>query len=156
LNTFTKLNNQRHTKKRVADFSTECPGFGSCKNYNNTSELGFYTSSTSVSSISIAYIKISQATWKAFHYLADTRSSILEREIDVGAIILEPIRCTDVQVPPIEYHQRLRQICDQHIVLLIFDEIPTALGRTGKMFAFEHYGIEPDIVFAISSNGTNY
>lgn len=71
---------------------------------------------------------------------------VLEREVDVGAIILEPIRCTDVQVPPKEYHQRLRQICDQHNILLIFDEIPTALGRTGKMFAFEHYGIEPDIV----------
>ncbi|WP_342510706.1 aspartate aminotransferase family protein [Sporosarcina sp. FSL K6-1522] len=71
---------------------------------------------------------------------------VLEREMDVGAIILEPIRCTDVQVPPKEYHLRLRQICDQHNILLIFDEIPTALGRTGKMFAFEHYGIEPDIV----------
>ncbi|AZU62812.1 aspartate aminotransferase family protein [Neobacillus mesonae] len=71
---------------------------------------------------------------------------VLEREGEVGALILEPIRCTDVQVPPKEYHQRLRQICDRYNMLLIYDEIPTALGRTGKMFAFEHYGIVPDIV----------
>ncbi|MED3563286.1 aspartate aminotransferase family protein [Bacillus xiapuensis] len=71
---------------------------------------------------------------------------VLEREMDVGAIILEPIRCTDVQVPPKEYHQRLRRICDSHGILLIYDEIPTALGRTGKMFAFENYEVVPDIV----------
>jgi 4-aminobutyrate aminotransferase len=71
---------------------------------------------------------------------------VLEREGDVGAIILEPIRCTDVQVPPKEYHQRLRNICYKNNVLLIFDEIPTALGRTGKMFAFENYEVVPDIV----------
>ncbi|MED1472310.1 aspartate aminotransferase family protein [Bacillus salipaludis] len=71
---------------------------------------------------------------------------VMEREGDIGAIILEPIRCTDVQIPPKEYHQRLRQICDTHGVLLIYDEIPTALGRTGKMFAFENYGVLPDIV----------
>lgn len=71
---------------------------------------------------------------------------VLQREGDVGAIIVEPIRCTDVQVPPKEYHQRLRRLCDYYNVLLIFDEIPTALGRTGKMFVFEHYDIAPDIV----------
>ncbi|MDQ6598553.1 aspartate aminotransferase family protein [Bacillus salipaludis] len=71
---------------------------------------------------------------------------VMEREGDIGAIILEPIRCTDVQIPPKEYHQRLRQICDTHGVLLIYDEIPTALGRTGEMFAFENYGVLPDIV----------
>lgn len=71
---------------------------------------------------------------------------VIEREGDVGAVILEPIRCTDVQVPSIEYHQRLRQICDRYNILLIYDEIPTALGRTGKMFAFENFGVVPDIV----------
>ncbi|WP_240374191.1 aspartate aminotransferase family protein [Bacillus piscicola] len=71
---------------------------------------------------------------------------ILERENEVGAIILEPVRCTDVQIPPRSYHQRLRSICDQYDVKLIYDEIPTGLGRTGKMFTFEHYGVEPDIV----------
>lgn len=71
---------------------------------------------------------------------------VLERERDVGAIILEPIRCTDVQIPPKDYYARLRRICDKHGILLIFDEIPTALGRTGTMFAFENYDVIPDIV----------
>lgn len=71
---------------------------------------------------------------------------ILDREPDVGALILEPIRCTDVQIPPKEYHQRLRELCDHYGVLLIYDEIPTALGRTGKMFSFENYDVVPDIL----------
>jgi 4-aminobutyrate aminotransferase len=71
---------------------------------------------------------------------------ILEREEDIGAIIMEPIRSTDVQIPPTAYFKRLRQLCDQYGVLLILDEIPTAFGRTGKMFVHEHYDIIPDIV----------
>lgn len=67
-------------------------------------------------------------------------------EGDIGAIIMEPIRCTDVQIPPQEYYLRLREICDTYGILLIFDEIPTAFGRTGKMFAFQNYEIEPDIL----------
>ncbi len=67
-------------------------------------------------------------------------------EGDIGAILMEPIRCTDVQVPTKEYYQRLRKICDDYDVALIFDEIPTAFGRTGKMFAFENYDIVPDIL----------
>lgn len=67
-------------------------------------------------------------------------------EGDIGAVIMEPVRCTDVQIPPVEYYERLRDICDRYGILLIFDEIPTAFGRTGKMFAFENYSIEPDIL----------
>lgn len=67
-------------------------------------------------------------------------------EGDIGAIILEPIRCTDVHIPPADYFIRLRQICDQYDIALIFDEIPTALGRTGTFFAYQNYPIKPDIV----------
>ncbi|MGC4017355.1 MAG: aspartate aminotransferase family protein [Luteolibacter sp.] len=71
---------------------------------------------------------------------------VMERETDVGAVILETIRATEVHVPPVEYHRRLRAICDKHGALLILDEIPTALGRTGRMFAVEHYDIVPDML----------
>lgn len=67
-------------------------------------------------------------------------------EGDVGALIMEPIRCTDVQIPPKEYYERIRKICDTYDIALIFDEIPTAFGRTGKMFAYQNYEIEPDIL----------
>lgn len=67
-------------------------------------------------------------------------------EGDIGAIIMEPVRCTDVQIPPAEYYRRLRKLCDDFGIVLIFDEIPTAFGRAGKMFAFQNYDIEPDIL----------
>lgn len=70
----------------------------------------------------------------------------LGKEGDVAAVIVETVRCTDVQVPPADYYQRLRRICDRHGALLILDEIPIALGRTGHLYAVERYGIEPDMI----------
>ena len=70
----------------------------------------------------------------------------LAKEGDVAAVIVETIRCTDVQVPPVDYYRRLRAACDRHGALLIVDEIPIALGRTGHLFAIERYGIEPDML----------
>lgn len=70
----------------------------------------------------------------------------LRKEGDVAAVVVETIRCTDVQIPPLDYYRRLRQICDRHGALLILDEIPIALGRTGHLFAIERYGIEPDMI----------
>ncbi len=77
---------------------------------------------------------------------ADYVEYMLAKEEDVAAVIVETIRCTDVQIPPPEYHRRLRAACDKHGALLIYDEIPICLGRTGTMFAFEHYGVIPDMV----------
>lgn len=71
---------------------------------------------------------------------------VLRKEGDVAAVVVETVRSTDVQLPPPEYYRRLRQACDRHGALLILDEIPIALGRTGRMFAVEHYGIEPDLL----------
>lgn len=70
----------------------------------------------------------------------------MRKEGDVAAVVVETLRCTDVQIPPLAYYQELRSICNRHGALLILDEIPIALGRTGKLFAIEHYGIEPDIL----------
>ncbi|MBX3241497.1 MAG: aspartate aminotransferase family protein [Chitinophagaceae bacterium] len=71
---------------------------------------------------------------------------VIEKEGDIGAFIVETIRNTDVQIPSRAYWKKVRDICTKYGVLLILDEIPIAFGRTGKMFAFEHYDIEPDIV----------
>jgi 4-aminobutyrate aminotransferase len=71
---------------------------------------------------------------------------VLEREAgDIGAVIAETVRWTPY-VPPAEYWQFVRAACDKHGALLILDEIPTCLGRSGKMFVCEHYGIVPDIL----------
>ncbi|SEK29108.1 (R)-1-hydroxy-2-aminoethylphosphonate ammonia-lyase [Parapedobacter koreensis] len=77
---------------------------------------------------------------------ADYIEYIIEKEGDIGAILAETIRSTTVHVPSRAYWQRIRELCDKHGVLLILDEIPTALGRTGKALVYEHYGIVPDIV----------
>lgn len=77
---------------------------------------------------------------------ADYVDYVLGKEEDVAAVIVETVRSTDVQIPPQRYYTRLREACDRHGALLILDEIPICLGRTGAMFAFERYGIVPDIV----------
>ena len=70
---------------------------------------------------------------------------ILEKEGDIAAVIAETVRATP-HIPPPGYWKKIRAACDKHGALLILDEIPTCLGRTGKMFAFEHFGIVPDMV----------
>lgn len=79
------------------------------------------------------------------HY-ADALEKIIKGDDQVGTFIAETIRNTDVQIPSAAYWKRVRQICTQYKVILVLDEIPIAFGRTGTMFAFEQYGIEPDIV----------
>jgi putrescine aminotransferase len=66
---------------------------------------------------------------------------------DIGAVILEPIQGEGgVIIPPDGYFPQVRDICDRYGVLLIVDEVQTGLGRTGKMFGIEHYGVKPDIM----------
>jgi 4-aminobutyrate aminotransferase len=66
---------------------------------------------------------------------------------EVAAVMVEPIQGEGgYVVPPDVFHQRLREITRQHGILLITDEVQTGMGRTGRMFAIEHTGVEPDIV----------
>lgn len=76
----------------------------------------------------------------------DLIRQVFENEGDVGALIAETIRDTDVQIPAPGFWKKVRALCDEFEVTLILDEIPISMGRTGKFFAFEHYGIIPDIV----------
>lgn len=77
---------------------------------------------------------------------AESLEDVLQREGDIGAVIAEPVRCTVVAPPPEGYWRRVREACDRHGALLIFDEIPTCLGRTGRMFACEAVGVTPDVL----------
>ena len=71
---------------------------------------------------------------------------VIEMEGDIGALIAEPMRWTTVELPPKNYWKRVRSICDDNDILLIFDEIPSAMGRTGKMFVCEHFDVVPDML----------
>lgn len=76
---------------------------------------------------------------------ADYIEYVLEREGDVCAVIGETVRCTP-SIPPLDYWKKIRAACDKHGALLILDEIPIGLGRSGKMFALEHYEVVPDLL----------
>jgi 4-aminobutyrate aminotransferase len=66
---------------------------------------------------------------------------------ETAAIIVEPILGEGGYIPAsLDFLKGLRKICDEHGILLIFDEVQSGFGRTGKMFAFEHYGVTPDIL----------
>lgn len=82
-------------------------------------------------------------------HLADELERIvtLHDASTIAAVIVEPIAgSTGVLLPPRGYLQRLREICDRHGILLIFDEVITGFGRTGAPFAAEEFGVTPDII----------
>ncbi len=72
-------------------------------------------------------------------------SYVLAREGDVAAVVAEPMRATPYPPAP-GFWKSVREACDRHGTLLIFDEIPTGLGKTGRFFAHEHDDVQPDMV----------
>lgn len=73
------------------------------------------------------------------------------------AVILEPIQGESGVLPAdLAYLQRARELCDKHQALLIFDEVQTGMGRTGKLFAYEHYDVVPDIITIAKSLGGGF
>ncbi|HSM31507.1 MAG TPA: aminotransferase class III-fold pyridoxal phosphate-dependent enzyme, partial [Woeseiaceae bacterium] len=88
-----------------------------------------------------------QPQWGA--HLADDleRLAALHDGSNIAAVIVEPVAgSTGVLPPPVGYLERLREICDKHGILLIFDEVITAFGRVGKAFAAERVDVMPDII----------
>jgi beta-alanine--pyruvate transaminase len=86
----------------------------------------------------------------------ENRIIALHGAANIAAVVIEPIACsTGVLVPPKGYLKRIREICDRHQLLLIFDEVITGFGRTGNMFASTTFDVVPDmILFAKTvSNG---
>jgi len=90
-----------------------------------------------------------------FRHVPYGDADALEKEVasaeyigeNIAAVILEPIQGEGgVIVPPDDYFPQVREICDRYGVLLIADEIQTGMGRTGKLFSIEHYGVVPDIM----------
>jgi beta-alanine--pyruvate transaminase len=77
----------------------------------------------------------------------ESRIVTLHGADNIAAVVIEPIACsTGVLVPPKGYLKRIREICDRHQLLLIFDEVITGFGRTGNMFASTTFDVVPDMI----------
>jgi len=88
-----------------------------------------------------------QPEWGA--HLADDLERIiaLHDASTIAGVIIEPVAgSAGVLVPPVGYLERIRQICDRHDILLIFDEVITGFGRTGSSFAAETFGVQPELM----------
>jgi len=92
--------------------------------------------------------------WTTEAAMADLEN-LLESEVSpkrVAAIVIEPVLGEGGFVPaPLDFMRRLRELCDLHGMLLIVDEIQTGFGRTGKFFAVEHSGVQPDLITVAKS-----
>jgi len=84
---------------------------------------------------------------ECLEYLEDKVMVHLVSPDELAAVVVEPIQGEGgYLVPPPQFHQRLRALTQQYGSLLIVDEVQAGMGRTGKMFAIEHFGVQPDIV----------
>jgi 4-aminobutyrate aminotransferase len=83
---------------------------------------------------------------RPFERFADYIEYALEIQGDVAALIAEPMRWTSVEAPPVDFWPRVRDACARHGALLIFDEIPSGLGRSGTMYVCEQLAATPDIL----------
>ncbi len=92
--------------------------------------------------------------WTTEAALADL-GNLLESEVSpnrVAAIVIEPVLGEGGFVPaPIDFMRKLRELCDRHGIMLVADEIQTGFGRTGKFFAIQHSGVEPDLMTVAKS-----
>ena len=94
----------------------------------------------------------------------DTRIALddigsLGRELakgDVAAFVIEPVQGKGCKTPQGDFYVRAQELCRKHGTLLICDEIQTGLGRTGKMFGFQHWNLEPDIITLAKSLSGGY
>ncbi|MEZ6111434.1 MAG: acetyl ornithine aminotransferase family protein [Pirellulaceae bacterium] len=85
--------------------------------------------------------------WKTFEQIEDDLFRRTVSPDEVAAFFVEPIQGEGGYiVPPHDFHVRLKRLAEQHGILFIADEVQSGMGRTGRMFAMEHWGVEPDIM----------
>jgi putrescine aminotransferase len=135
---------------KLARLATGKPGFISClggfhgKSYGALSLMG-------KGHLRMAFEPLLQDVFFVPFGDADAVDAELRKAEAVGmpvaAVVAEPVQGeAGAIVPPADYWPRLREICTRHSVLLIADEVQTGMGRTGRMFAVEHWGVAPDIM----------
>jgi acetylornithine/N-succinyldiaminopimelate aminotransferase len=111
-------------------------------------------------SLSVTYKEMYRAPFKPLVqkeiFVPYDNAAAMEEAINenTAAIIIEPIQGEGgIHVPSDDYLKEVRHICDEHEILLIFDEVQTGFGRTGKWFCKDHFGIQPDIMCMAKAMG---
>jgi len=98
-------------------------------------------------------LKYPECALHCAHHLEDTFKRVVAAE-SVAAVIVEPVLGEGGFVaPPLDWFRVVQDICRKHGIVLIADEVQTGFGRTGKIFACEHYGVEPDLIVTAKSLG---
>jgi acetylornithine/N-succinyldiaminopimelate aminotransferase len=88
------------------------------------------------------------------HLPYDDSAALQAIDQSVAAVVIEPVQAEGgVRIPGVEFMRALRERCNQAGALLIFDEVLTGFGRTGKLFALEHFGVTPDIIVMAKALG---
>jgi 4-aminobutyrate aminotransferase-like enzyme len=95
-----------------------------------------------------AYRSGRSASEEVDYCVAELRDAISRRATGLPpALFMEPVQGNGTQLDfPARYYHEVRQVCDEHDILLVFDEVQTGFGRTGQMWAAEYYGVTPDII----------
>ncbi len=128
-----------YDKKRIADGQAEIITYDGNFHGRTTTIIGFSTDETTTNGFGPFTPGFKNVPYGD---LAATEQALTK---NTCAIMVEPIQGEGgVVIPPAGFIKGLRKLCDEHQVLLILDEIQSGLGRTGKLFAFEHEGIRPD------------
>lgn len=92
-------------------------------------------------------LKYPSCGFDCIRYIEDVVFKSVFPPEDIAALVIEPIQGEGgVVVPPPEYHAKLKALAEKYGILFIADEIQTGMGRTGKMFALEHWGVVPDMI----------
>jgi succinylornithine aminotransferase len=98
--------------------------------------------------------KITGITHVAYNDLEALKAAISDKTC---AVVLEPVQGESGVIPAdLAYLQGARKLCDEHKALLVFDEVQTGMGRTGELFAYQHYGVIPDILTSAKSLGGGF
>ncbi|MDB6143899.1 MAG: bifunctional N-succinyldiaminopimelate-aminotransferase/acetylornithine transaminase protein [Pseudomonas sp.] len=98
--------------------------------------------------------KITGITHVAYNDLEALKAAISDKTC---AVVIEPVQGESGVIPAdLAYLQGARQLCDEHKALLVFDEVQTGMGRSGELFAYQHYGVTPDILTSAKSLGGGF
>lgn len=142
---------------KLAKYVTKRPGIIAFRNSFHGRTIGALSVTGSSSAYRKYYEPLMPAVYWADYGDLEQFDSIFAKQIDpecVAAIIVEPVQGEGGYiVPKQEFLQGLRDICDKYGIMLIFDEVQTGIGRTGELYAFQTFGVKPDILTSAKALG---